>query len=423
LRYNNSKLLVVGTTPDYIDLIRKSNPNRVLFLTDTAVRARAREPQPGADEEILCDLSEMHETQVSLLNYLCQEKITIDAICCFDCEAMELTAAIAADFSVPYPSLKAIHNCRDKFVCKQLWQQHGLVCPAAGLIDSATDLDEFQADHGPFVLKPLSGTGSELVFKCLTAEDGQKALEIMTDCLERKSSVPAAYGFSPQVLAEEFIAGQEYSCDFILENGAAEIVRLTRKIPAQNSPFGTIRGYILSETVPAGVELEVFKATLVKSAETLGVERAICMLDFIVRDGEVVLIELSPRPGGDCLPFLLRQVSGLDILTMALDFAQERQIFLFHDNKQTPHACVRLHAGKPGTLKKITVGHMAAELGIIKVQLLRSPGHLIKMPPEDYDSWLLAHIIFKCDTSLDPAEQADKILSHFAVDITENYAT
>ncbi len=421
LRYNNSKLLVVGTTPDYIDLLRKSNPGRAVFLTDAAVRAKSREARPGMDEEILCDLNDVQETQVALLSYLCQEKITIDSICCFDCEAMAITAAIAADFSVSYPSVEAIHNCRDKFTGKQLWSQHGLVCPQTKLINSTEDIDAFQAEHGSCVLKPLSGTGSELVFKCLTRDEGHKALKVMMDCFAQKNSTQAAYGFSPAMLAEEFIDGPEYSCDFILENGEAEIIRLTRKIQAPNAPFGTISGYILAEPIPDGVELERFKNTLVKSAEALGIERAICMLDFIVRDGEIVLLELSPRPGGDCLPFLLKHVTGLDILTLALDFAQERQIFLFHDRNLEPHACVRLHAAKAGVLKKINVNGITDKPGIIKVQMLRSAGHVIKMPPQDYDSWLLGHIIFKCLPGLDPAVQADQILAQLTVDITESY--
>lgn len=421
MRYNNSKLLVVGTTPDYIDLIRKSNPGRVLFLTDTAVRDQAREARPGRDEEILCELEDVQATQVALLNYLRREKITIDSICCFDCEAMALAASIGADFSISYPSPKAINNCRDKFITKQLWHQHGLPCPATGLINSPEELDAFQAEHNPCVLKPLSGTGSEFVFLCQTGDEAHQALALISDHLERISSVPAAYGFSPVVLAEEFVEGTEYSCDFILENGGVEIIRLTRKIVAKNGPFGTIRGYILAEPVPAGITLPSFKETLRQSGAALGLERAICMLDFIVRNGEIVLLELSPRPGGDCLPFLLKEVAGLDILTLALDFAQERQIFLFSDQKG-PHACVRLHAARAGILKKITVGRMAEELGVIKVQLLRTPGHVIKMPPADYNSWLLGHIIFKCQEGVDPAAQADRILAGLTIDISENYA-
>jgi hypothetical protein len=82
---------------------------------------------------------------------------------------------------------------------------------------------------------------------------------------------------------------------------------------------------------------------------------------------------------------------------------------------------VRLRAAAAGILQKITVGRMAAELGVIKVQIHRGPGHVIRMPPDDYDSWLLGHIIFKCTAGLDPAAQADRITAQLTIEITENH--
>jgi len=47
------KVLVVGTTADYIDWIQKSCPGRALFLTEPGVRRQAEEPCPLPGEEIL----------------------------------------------------------------------------------------------------------------------------------------------------------------------------------------------------------------------------------------------------------------------------------------------------------------------------------------------------------------------------------
>ncbi|MBI9091692.1 MAG: hypothetical protein JEZ12_20985 [Desulfobacterium sp.] len=44
------------------------------------------------------------------------------------------------------------------------------------------------------------------------------------------------------------------------------------------------------------------------------------MVDFIIRNHQPVLIEMPPRPGGDCLPFLLLEAVDLDIIRLALDF-------------------------------------------------------------------------------------------------------
>ena len=50
--------LVVGTTSDYIDWIRKVEPGKNIFLTDPLIRQKALEFSPCPQEEILCELTD-----------------------------------------------------------------------------------------------------------------------------------------------------------------------------------------------------------------------------------------------------------------------------------------------------------------------------------------------------------------------------
>ncbi len=50
------RALVTGTTPDYVDIIRKRYPGRAVFLTDERLRQAAAEERPGPEEEITVDL-------------------------------------------------------------------------------------------------------------------------------------------------------------------------------------------------------------------------------------------------------------------------------------------------------------------------------------------------------------------------------
>ena len=47
-----NQVLVVGTTSDYIEWIRKVRPGQALFLTEPKVRQNATEPCPDDGEEI-----------------------------------------------------------------------------------------------------------------------------------------------------------------------------------------------------------------------------------------------------------------------------------------------------------------------------------------------------------------------------------
>ncbi len=415
------RVLVVGTTTDYIDWIRYQCPERALFLTDSWIRHGAREASPEPHEEILCDLSDHDQTRRALKHHLETWGLSLDGITSYDCESMEMTARLAREFSLPYPSVEAVGNCRDKFRSKILWRRHGINCPRTRLLSCEKDaVGFFKEMDGPIVLKPTTGSGSELVFYCESEEKCEKGYkEIFSGLMDRRGNrlykMPS--GDDLLVLAEEFVAGDEFSCDFLMEKGRVEAIRISRKIPDQEGPFGTTMGYVLPASLPSEIDPVAFQETLYQSAEVLGLTRAVCMLDFLIRDGAMVLLEMSPRPGGDCLPLLMRHRFNLDMLKLNLDFAQQITIRTPHPDTLDPFIGLRLHAKKGGILKRIDAAPLRQDPRVREIQLPRAPGHIIKMPPVDYDSWLLGHVIFKPGRAPDLASQCAEILKQVIVEV------
>ena len=169
---SNRRVLVVGTTADYIDIINRRFPQRAIFITDVNERARATEPSPSSEDELLCDLSQPEQIVASLRRHLNQWRMELSGITCFDCESMLAAAFIAHSFGLSYPSTEAVTACRDKYVCKQVWRQAGLPCPDVELVHNASDAVSFlHRINGPAVLKPLTGSGSELIFLCSTEDE------------------------------------------------------------------------------------------------------------------------------------------------------------------------------------------------------------------------------------------------------------
>jgi hypothetical protein len=220
-----------------------------------------------------------------------------------------------------------------------------------------------------------------------------------------RTTVPGA-PITGNVVAEEYIDGMEYSCDFIIDGERLELIRLTKKIPAQNRPFGTIHGYLLCNNLPEGIDREAFEETLRRSARAMQIERAICMLDFIVRNGEMVLLELAPRPGGDCLPQLLLKAQGLDILKFSIDFAGQRQtgMSVLPPQLAPGYMGIKIIARKGGLLRAIDVEALKNDHEVLEIGLSKEPGHVITMPPEDYDSWILGHVIARVAPGRNPID-------------------
>ena len=400
----NNQVLVVGSTSDYIEWIRNIRPGQALFLTDPQIRSNAVEPCPDSQEEILCPICDIDAAIQAINRHTDQFGATLSGVACFDCESMETAAVLAEKLGLPYPSIGAVRNSRDKFISKQLWRQHQIPCPQTCPVNTEIEVLNF-LDKVPagIVLKPFCGSGSELVFKCVTRKQCDTAFNAVADGLAARTGNPL---FKPtdagafRMLAEEWVAGPEYSCDFLMEKDQAVILRKTKKIKVDSRPFGTISGYAIcpeNDETPNMPAAEALSDIFYRAARTLGIETGVCMVDFILRNRKPVLIEMTPRPGGDCLPFLLKEAGNIDILGLTLDAARGAAWKTEKKGPYTPLVAFRIHARKNGVLKRINTAAVENDRRVKKIHLIHPPGHKVTMPPLDYDSWLLGHMILEPD--------------------------
>ncbi|MCF8092608.1 MAG: ATP-grasp domain-containing protein [Desulfotignum sp.] len=387
------KVLVAGTTADYIQWIRSACPGQALFLTAPHIRKNAQESFPDPSEELVCPLSDLSFIMPALAAHLEKYHQKLSGIACFDCESMVTAALVAENLGLVYPDVTAVQNCRNKLVSKQLWQSRQIPCPRVWPVRSADDVVQLLADvTAGLVLKPAVGSGSELVFHCKKREEAQKIWDTLAAGLEKRKQNPLFALPERLILAEERICGPEYSCDFILTPDRLTLVRLAKKITPSGLPFGTAAGYEIPGILPPGISMASLTGLLEKAARTLGIRTGICMVDFVVKDNRPYLIEMTPRPGGDCLPQLLKVSANRDILKLTLDVAANLPWHL-DDIRFTPHMGIRIHAKKSGVFTAVNSRNLVSDPRVKQLHLIRKPGHVITMPPADYDSWLLGHMI------------------------------
>jgi D-alanine-D-alanine ligase-like ATP-grasp enzyme len=396
-------VVVVGTTPDYIERILGVCPGGVVFLTDQRVRAESGEPAPPA--ELTADLRDEPGALRALEAWLAERGIVPGGVAGFDCESLPLTALVAHRLGLPYCPHEAVVICRSKFQSKRAWAAAGVPCPRTRLVRSAAQARAFMADvGGPVVLKPLTGSGSELTFVCRDRAQLESAYATMAERMavhtDQRLYGPCAAGsesVDPRRVfgAEEFVAGDEYSCDLLVRDGAVQVVRLARKVPAAGHSFGTTLGYLVPSEMPPGLDEGVLHDGVAAAARALGVEHAVCMLDFIVRDGVPTMLEMTPRPGGDCLPALLEASCGLDVFRMTLEFAAGGRPRLPDRAAWRRLAGVRLLAGRAGVAARFNTSAFDADPRVVSYRVFRRPGHRVVMPPDDYSSRVLGHVIFE----------------------------
>ena len=398
---SNTRVLVVGTTADYIDLINRRYPGRALFLTDTGERRKAREVPPSPESELLCDLKDTAGVHRALRAHLERWHLSVSGVTAYDCESMELASLLAESLGLPYPSPDSIRLVRDKLATKRCWQQKSVNSPRAELVTSEKETVRFAAEvRGPVVLKPLTGSGSELTFRCDRPEDCRPAFRLIKSGLARRAEArmyaPASNSdHQPMIELEEWIEGPEFSCDFIIDGDTVQIIRIASKLLSTKMPFGTTLAYLLPARLPGELTEKGLTDKLKDAALAVGISRAVCMVDFIVREGQPYFLELTPRPGGDCLPPLIMRSSGLDMLGVALDVAEGRSIAVPPAADWTRLVGLRLFAREAGRINRLDASAVMAHPAVVECYFKRTPGHQVVLPPEDYDSWLLGHIVFR----------------------------
>jgi biotin carboxylase len=417
----DQRILVVGTTADYIDAIRCRFPKTAVFLTDYDQRTTATEPIPEPDEEILADLNDFGSARDALLRFMAQRKINLCGICCFDCESLELSAYLAGNLGLRFSSVKSVLRCRNKFISKKYWSQSGISCPRAIIVNDNAQLENaLDFFSGSVVLKPLTGSGSELIYRCDTPVEAKSAFQIIRRQLAvhpdkrmyGKTDAPNSALFGRRdLVVEEFIDGKEFSCDFILNEGRLDVIRLASKISDPQQSFGTTLAYVVPGQGFLSEHREPLRKLLYGGARALGLESAICMADVMVAKNTLYLLELTPRLGGDCLPQLIMDSSGLDGIALVLHFSAGRPYPIPKKNEWKTRVGLRILASDTGEVEEVDVREVLEDQRVVSYQLKAFPGYQIELPPKDYDSRILGHVIFRPDNSSPIEFQCRSLLS------------
>jgi biotin carboxylase len=249
------------------------------------------------------------------------------------------------------------------------------------------------------VLKPTSLSGSELTYVCERPEEAIEAMGVIKEGLRRRSRDRAVNrdGMVDEraLLCEEYISGTEYSCDFLSDGHEVRIIRTARKYLMEEGPAGTTQAYEvpgLSREIIEDIDLA---GKVSRAADALGLRRCMGMADFIMCEEEPFFLEITPRPGGDCLPQVIEHSCGMDMLGTHLDFAAGRLPRIPPDGEWKHTVGLRVHARRRGTLSAIRLWADRVGQEILETGWYREPGDRIGLPPDDYTTWVIGHVIFR----------------------------
>lgn len=198
----------------------------------------------------------------------------------------------------------------NKYKMRDALKKAGLPCPEFRKVNEKSDIESLKNMKLPLIVKPTDRSGSRGIMK-------------VTDYSQIEAAIKEAIelSFEKEAIIEEFLEGEEYSCECISYEGKHHFLALTKKFTT-GSPHFIETGHM----EPAEVSDETYdkiKQYILKALDALKIEygasHAECKID---NKGNIGIIEIGSRMGGDCIGSHLVYIStGYDFVEMVLDVA------------------------------------------------------------------------------------------------------
>lgn len=238
------------------------------------------------------------------------KKIGIHGICSIASDLAMLTVNYVAEhMNLVGNSIACTSVSTNKHKMRQRFNEKGDPSPKSLCVQSIIELKGVTLEY-PVIVKPLDRSGSRGVTKLMNENGLEEAIELAK-----------SQGYEKYALIEEFVSGEEYSVEFISWQGEHYFITVTKKFTT-----GAPRFIETAHLEPAGLDNMTEKRVIevVKHALTsLGIQYGASHSEVKVSDkGEIKIIEIGGRMGGDCIGSSLVELStGVDFVNAVIDVA------------------------------------------------------------------------------------------------------
>jgi biotin carboxylase len=229
--------------------------------------------------------------------------------------AMPSLALCAEKLGLPGPSVEAARTLTRKASFRAFQKELGLPSPDFSVFSEPKWPEDVPRRGGPWAIKPNASSGAKGVFRVVTPDE---FLRFVPETLK--------YSVDRTGVIESWLEGSQHTCEGVLIHGKIRGLMLTDRATAP-PPYAATWGHF---TPPVGFEQRL-EDRLTEQIETvfarLGVTEGPFDCDFVTSDSESfsertpVILELSPRLGGNSLSTMYKACMRADIERHAIGYA------------------------------------------------------------------------------------------------------
>ncbi len=200
--------------------------------------------------------------------------------------------------------------CTNKYAMRKAFLQNEVPVPRFVKVCSTPDESELKDFAYPLIVKPTDRSGSRGITKVESFAELDAAVAAATE-----------HSFEKCAVIEEFIEGDEYSCECVSYEGKHHFLAFTKKYTT-GAPHFIETGHKQPSDIPEEYHTSI-KESIFKALDSLNIKYGASHTEFkLLPNGDIRIIEIGARMGGDCIGSDLVELStGVDFVGAVVDIA------------------------------------------------------------------------------------------------------
>lgn len=252
---------------------------------------------------------------------------------------------IVDELGLTGPSFEGAKISTDKFLMKQCYEENGVRSARFRGVDVN---DENYAEaikdlEFPLIFKSVDSSGSRGIVRVDSPEE-----------FENARNVVLANTRSDHFVVEEFVEGEEFGAQAFIQDGKLEFLLPHGDYMVKRDagvPYGHYAPYEIADDV-----LEDAYHQLDKAIRAMKCDNCAINVDFILKDGDIYVLEIGARGGGACLMDLTSIYYGFNYYEKIVSLAMGEHVDFFPEGSPiymkggTPNASMMLRSDKDGVI-------------------------------------------------------------------------
>lgn len=288
---------------------------------------------------------------------------------------LPVVARLAEEFGLPGCPPETLRNLTDKTWARARLAECAVPGPEFRVLDAALTgtAERTRALSGlrhPLILKPADSSAGRGVIRVAGPEETDDAWEHA-----------AAFTKNGTLLAEEELIGDEISVETLTVDGRTVVLARTEKLATRDESFVELGQAVPARlSGPLGERIDEVAAAALKA---VGFDHGIAHTEMILTADGPRIVEVNPRPAGDCILDLVHLTTGTDVYGLAADLALGEPVDLDALAAARPAggAAIRFLTAPAGVVRRVDGVPEAAALldpAHERLVLLTRPGDVVE---------------------------------------------